>query len=155
MENQGDVILNKISNFMFGNEDEKTFIDLLNTFPKIFGYEKQDKNLKKYLSSIEIKLDNICGKELKNIGAWKCENCKKDDSCIICMVCYEKSNDRHEGHKVLFKPMVSGCCDCGDPDAWEPSGSCPSHQGVFQNEDEIKDYINKSFNLDKQSEIRK
>lgn len=24
---------------------------------------------------------------------------------------------------------VSGCCDCGDPTAWDPKGFCKSHSG--------------------------
>ena len=59
--------------------------------------------------------------------AWKCETCELDATCIICQECFEKGN--HKGHKVWLKRNVSGCCDCGDPDAWREEGFCSDHKG--------------------------
>ena len=39
-----------------------------------------------------------------------------DPTCIICAECFENSD--HTGHRVIPKYSVSGCCDCGDLDAW-------------------------------------
>jgi len=40
---------------------------------------------------------------------------------VICNECYQSS--AHEGHDVYFyRSVVGGCCDCGDPDAWEEAG---------------------------------
>ena len=45
----------------------------------------------------------------------------QDETCVICNECYQSS--AHEGHDVYFyRSVVGGCCDCGDPDAWEESG---------------------------------
>lgn len=52
------------------------------------------------------------------MGAWACGDCEKDSSCIMCVECYEKSKDKHKLHKKKFKGVVSGMCDCGDPDSW-------------------------------------
>jgi E3 ubiquitin-protein ligase UBR1 len=30
---------------------------------------------------------------------------------------------------VWLKRNVSGCCDCGDPDAWNEKGFCTKHKG--------------------------
>jgi hypothetical protein len=43
------------------------------------------------------------------------------------MDCYK--NGDHKGHKILFKKAYGGCCDCGDPEAWKPSGFCKTHSG--------------------------
>lgn len=70
----------------------------------------------------------VCAKVLRaGDVAWKCEDCEKDPTCIVCSDCFEKSN--HKGHRVWLKTNVSGCCDCGDPDAWAESGFCTDHQG--------------------------
>ena len=72
----------------------------------------------------------VCAKVLKSgvDVAWKCEDCEKDPTCIICKECFEKSD--HTGHRVWLKTNVSGCCDCGDPEAWDPKGCCPDHKGI-------------------------
>ena len=70
----------------------------------------------------------VCAKVLKaGDVAWKCEDCEKDSTCIICQECFEKSN--HKGHRVWLKTNVGGCCDCGDPDAWDEHGFCSDHKG--------------------------
>ena len=77
----------------------------------------------------------VCAKPLKSGVdiAWKCEDCEKDPTCIICKDCFEKSN--HEGHRVWLKTNVSGCCDCGDPEAWDEKGCCPDHKGIDSSKD--------------------
>jgi len=45
---------------------------------------------------------------------------------VLCHNCYRRSN--HEGHDVAFyHAQAGGCCDCGDPDAWDPRGFCDIH----------------------------
>lgn len=47
-------------------------------------------------------------------------------TCVLCNSCFNDSN--HEGHDVLFyHAQAGGCCDCGDADAWDPSGFCSRH----------------------------
>lgn len=78
----------------------------------------------------------LCRKLLKNqkdVG-YQCLDCQKDPSCIICAECFEKSN--HVGHRFFLKQNVSGMCDCGDKDAWDPKGNCSDHQG-FVKEDTV------------------
>lgn len=70
----------------------------------------------------------VCAKTLHHGNvAWKCETCEKDPTCIICQECFELGD--HKGHKVFLKRNVSGCCDCGDPDAWQEEGFCKKHKG--------------------------
>ncbi|KAL3922161.1 MAG: hypothetical protein SGILL_002354 [Bacillariaceae sp.] len=71
----------------------------------------------------------------KNDIVWVCRTCQADETCILCHNCFKQSN--HEGHDVAFyHAQAGGCCDCGDPDAWDPAGFCPhhgpaSHQSCF------------------------
>lgn len=70
----------------------------------------------------------VCAKTLKaGDVAWKCEDCEKDPTCIICQECFEKGD--HKGHRTWLKTNVSGCCDCGDPDGWAEEGFCTDHKG--------------------------
>jgi hypothetical protein len=62
----------------------------------------------------------------KNDIVWVCRTCQADETCVLCHACYTNSN--HEGHDVAFyHAQAGGCCDCGDPDAWDPLGFCPHH----------------------------
>mmetsp|Transcript_14841 Transcript_14841/g.41321 ORF Transcript_14841/g.41321 Transcript_14841/m.41321 type:complete len:2002 (-) Transcript_14841:1881-7886(-) len=62
----------------------------------------------------------------KNDIVWVCRTCQADETCVLCHACYKGSN--HEGHDVAFyHAQAGGCCDCGDPDAWDPAGFCDKH----------------------------
>ena len=62
----------------------------------------------------------------KNDIVWVCRTCQADETCVLCHACFKGSN--HEGHDVAFyHAQAGGCCDCGDPDAWDPAGFCNKH----------------------------
>jgi hypothetical protein len=62
----------------------------------------------------------------RNDIVWVCRTCQADETCVLCHNCYTQSN--HVGHDVAFyHAQAGGCCDCGDPDAWDPAGFCPHH----------------------------
>lgn len=62
----------------------------------------------------------------RNDIVWVCRTCQADETCVLCHACFKQSN--HEGHDVAFyHAQAGGCCDCGDPDAWDPAGFCPHH----------------------------
>jgi len=82
----------------------------------------------------------VCAKPLKQGDvAWKCEDCEKDPTCIICLDCF--NNSEHEGHRTWLKTNVSGCCDCGDPEGWEMAGACTKHKGIDSSKDEALDAL--------------
>lgn len=56
-----------------------------------------------------------------------CRTCSADNTCVLCMRCYESSD--HEGHQVTVNTSkgTSGCCDCNDPEAWKRSLYCSIH----------------------------
>lgn len=77
----------------------------------------------------------VCAKPLKaGDVAWKCEDCEKDPTCIICLDCFNNSD--HEGHRTWLKTNVGGCCDCGDPEGWDMKGACSKHRGIDSSKDE-------------------
>lgn len=62
--------------------------------------------------------------------AWNCKSCQVDDTCVLCNECF--INSQHEGHEVFFYYTHNGgCCDCGDTEAWDPSGFCTNHRVCF------------------------
>lgn len=56
-----------------------------------------------------------------------CRTCTDDDTCVLCARCFHASN--HEGHNVTFSISKGGggCCDCGDPEAWNREVPCSIH----------------------------
>ena len=70
----------------------------------------------------------VCQKPFKRGDiVYMCRTCQTDETCALCHECFSQSN--HEGHDVAFfqHQQDEGCCDCGDPEAWDPKGFCPNH----------------------------
>eukprot|EP00550_Attheya_septentrionalis_P012964 CAMPEP_0198304944 /NCGR_PEP_ID=MMETSP1449-20131203/57651_1 /TAXON_ID=420275 /ORGANISM="Attheya septentrionalis, Strain CCMP2084" /LENGTH=2807 /DNA_ID=CAMNT_0044007473 /DNA_START=500 /DNA_END=8923 /DNA_ORIENTATION=- len=62
----------------------------------------------------------------RNDIVWVCRTCQSDETCVLCHDCWDE--ERHVGHDVAFyHAQAGGCCDCGDPDAWDPQGFCQRH----------------------------
>lgn len=77
----------------------------------------------------------------KNDIVWVCRTCQSDETCVLCHECFTRSN--HEGHDVAFyHAQAGGCCDCGDPDAWDPCGFCDLHG---HNSDSAKPLLGKDI----------
>ena len=69
-----------------------------------------------------------CGHIFKNGEAtYRCKTCTADDTCVLCARCFDASD--HDGHHVLVtaSPGNSGCCDCGDDEAWLRPLACTIH----------------------------
>lgn len=69
-----------------------------------------------------------CGHIFKNGEAtYRCKTCTADDTCVLCARCFDASD--HEGHQVFVSvsPGNSGCCDCGDDEAWVRPVNCNIH----------------------------
>jgi len=56
--------------------------------------------------------------------------CSLDDVCVLCSKCFESSD--HDGHTVFVSvsPGNSGCCDCGDAEAWRIPVKCAIHTPI-------------------------
>jgi len=69
-----------------------------------------------------------CGHIFKSGEAtYRCKTCTADDTCVLCARCFDASD--HEGHQVYVSvsPGNSGCCDCGDDEAWVRPVNCNIH----------------------------
>ncbi|KNG50630.1 RING finger domain-containing protein [Stemphylium lycopersici] len=69
-----------------------------------------------------------CGHIFKNGEAtYRCKTCTADDTCVLCARCFDASD--HDGHQVFVSvsPGNSGCCDCGDDEAWVRPVHCNIH----------------------------
>ena len=69
-----------------------------------------------------------CGHIFKNGEAsYRCRKCTLDDTCVLCSRCFDASD--HAGHlvNVVISPGNTGCCDCGDPEAWRIPVHCTIH----------------------------
>jgi hypothetical protein len=69
----------------------------------------------------------VCQQHFKRSDiVWVCKTCQSDETCVLCNACFTDSD--HTGHDVMFyHALAGGCCDCGDPDAWDPRGFCSRH----------------------------
>ncbi|KAK5687589.1 E3 ubiquitin-protein ligase ubr1 [Elasticomyces elasticus] len=69
-----------------------------------------------------------CGHIFKSgESTYHCKTCAADDTCVLCVRCFEGSD--HDGHNVFISvsPGNSGCCDCGDHEAWKQEVRCSIH----------------------------
>ncbi|KAI9886368.1 MAG: oxygen-dependent protoporphyrinogen oxidase [Watsoniomyces obsoletus] len=69
-----------------------------------------------------------CGHILKaGDMIYKCRTCSTDDTCVLCSKCFDASD--HTNHQVLvsMSPGNTGCCDCGDEEAWKVPVKCAIH----------------------------
>lgn len=72
----------------------------------------------------------------RNDIAFNCRTCQLDETCVLCLKCYQNGN--HEGHDVTFhRTAPGGMCDCGDAEAWDPNGFCIYHGNHDQDADAI------------------
>ncbi|KAH6660047.1 hypothetical protein BKA67DRAFT_38434 [Truncatella angustata] len=63
-------------------------------------------------------------------ASYGCRTCSADETCVLCSKCFDATD--HEGHmvKIAISPGNSGCCDCGDPEAWRKPIYCTIHSEV-------------------------
>ena len=69
-----------------------------------------------------------CGHIFKSGDAnYRCKTCSSDDTCVLCTRCFEASD--HTGHIVSQHISLgnTGCCDCGDEEAWRVPIMCAIH----------------------------
>ncbi|KAI6529481.1 E3 ubiquitin-protein ligase ubr1 [Pyricularia oryzae] len=75
---------------------------------------------------------NACGHIFKpGEATYSCRTCSTDDTCCLCARCFDSTD--HTGHmvRINISPGNSGCCDCGDPEAWKTPMFCTIHS-IFE-----------------------
>lgn len=60
-------------------------------------------------------------------ASYMCRTCGIDETCCLCSRCFDSTD--HTGHMVRIQISVgnSGCCDCGDDEAWKTPLLCTIH----------------------------
>lgn len=60
-------------------------------------------------------------------ASYSCRTCSTDDTVCLCSKCFDATD--HTGHmvKISISPGNSGCCDCGDVEAWKHPLFCTIH----------------------------
>ncbi len=82
----------------------------------------------------KLTVPGICGKVIEKNGmAWRCLDCLEYPTSFICKECFMNSDHTNHSAKLL-RVTGGGTCDCGDPEAWKSSGSCPLHAAGFSDE---------------------
>jgi len=69
-----------------------------------------------------------CGHIFKQGEAsYHCATCTDDTTAVLCSRCFVSSD--HEGHQYTIGVSAgnSGCCDCGDDEAWKKPVKCAIH----------------------------
>ena len=123
----------------------ETINHYLNEIAQVFGYNYNE-NFFSYLKTISRPNNQVCNRQINDgEGNWKCIDCSLDKAACICNDCYNKSKEKHKGHRIMFDTEGNGYCDCGDPNAVKKSSFCSDHQGPFTNEKEIMSFIYRSI----------
>ncbi|GAB0137326.1 hypothetical protein EsDP_00005597 [Epichloe bromicola] len=63
-------------------------------------------------------------------ASYMCRTCGTDETCCLCSRCFDSTD--HTGHMVRIQISVgnSGCCDCGDDEAWNTPLFCTIHSDM-------------------------
>jgi E3 ubiquitin-protein ligase UBR1 len=71
-------------------------------------------------------------------ASYMCRTCGTDETCCLCSRCFESTD--HTGHLVRIQISVgnSGCCDCGDDEAWKTPLVCTIHSDIQASPDKGK-----------------
>ena len=116
--------------------------DVKSKYLKIFNL-KSVLELNVFFALIEVDSHTVCAKKLVEVGAWRCQDCAKNDNVIFCQECWSEMREKHEKHNVVFLHQTSGTCDCGDHNCIDKQYFCPKHKGTIEKKEEISGYINR------------
>ncbi|XP_059475766.1 E3 ubiquitin-protein ligase UBR2 [Neocloeon triangulifer] len=82
----------------------------------------------KELSKVESTVTS-CGHVFRNgESTYTCRDCAMDSTCVLCVLCFQKSTHKHHRYKITSS-SGGGCCDCGDVEAWKSDPWCSEHKG--------------------------
>ncbi|KAL2358444.1 RING finger domain-containing protein [Cryomyces antarcticus] len=91
---------------------------------------------------------HACGHIFKTGEAsYRCKTCSTDETCVLCAKCFDASD--HEGHMVFVNtsPGNSGCCDCGDAEAWIRPVNCNIHTNLPETTSQASGKCNGALDL--------
>lgn len=70
--------------------------------------------------------NKACARPLKkDEPVYRCEECGYDDTCVLCVHCFNSQDHRdHNVSMYILKGDNGGICDCGDPEAFVNPLNC-------------------------------
>ncbi|PGH13008.1 hypothetical protein AJ80_06492 [Polytolypa hystricis UAMH7299] len=69
-----------------------------------------------------------CGHVFRNGEVcYRCFTCSTDDTCVLCSRCFDASDHRDHKYSISLSSGHSGCCDCGDEEAFRIPVLCGIH----------------------------
>ena len=89
---------------------------------------REAQGMKEDMEYTEAARGKPCGHIFKSgDSTYRCKTCTNDKTCVLCTRCFEASD--HTGHIVTQSISLgnSGCCDCGDDEAWRIPVKCAIH----------------------------
>jgi len=63
----------------------------------------------------------------------------------MCDQCFKKSDHVEAGHRVRLERHISGSCDCGDPEDFDPKHFCSDHTQKSQRPQDLLNKIPKKI----------
>ncbi|KAL4877570.1 hypothetical protein BJY04DRAFT_221941 [Aspergillus karnatakaensis] len=60
-------------------------------------------------------------------ATYRCITCGVDETCVLCSRCFDASDHSTHQYHVSLSMGNSGCCDCGDEEAWRTPLFCAIH----------------------------
>ncbi|KAK6464222.1 ubiquitin-protein ligase E3 component N-recognin-1 (N-end-recognizing protein) [Scheffersomyces coipomensis] len=89
---------------------------------EIGSYDKKPfYNVKSSGSSYSHPKGKACARRMKkDEPIYRCEQCGYDDTCVLCVHCFNRYDHVDHNVSVSVSNGGSGICDCGDPEAFKP-----------------------------------
>ena len=70
----------------------------------------------------------VCGRVFdRGDYFYTCVECRTDSTCVFCKDCFFHSS-HVDHHYKMFASGGTGCCDCGDLEAWTKDPHCNKHK---------------------------
>lgn len=126
-----DLLLHNLFLFMSGGKDDYLRLFFPNGGPRIDGKVQKLKDAQGAVEGseyTEAARGKACGHIFKaGEASYSCKTCGVDDTCCLCAKCFDATD--HTGHmvRISISPGNSGCCDCGDLEAWKTPMFCTIH----------------------------
>lgn len=126
-----DLLLENLFRFMSGGKDDYLRLFFPNGGPVVDGTVLKLKDAQGAVEGAEYTetaRGMACGHIFKaGEASYSCKTCGTDDTCCLCAKCFDATD--HTGHmvRISISPGNSGCCDCGDPEAWKTPMFCTIH----------------------------
>lgn len=126
-----DLLLQNLFLFMSGGNDEYLRFFFTSGGPVVDGQVLRLKDAQGAVEGseyTEAARGKACGHIFKaGEASYACKTCGVDDTCCLCAKCFDATD--HTGHmvRISISPGNSGCCDCGDLEAWKTPMFCTIH----------------------------